>query len=166
MLMFYQKFLSSQRQCQQESVFLQSVQQSNSINNLPLYLIYFHSFFINSFGKYLESFPSWKIVNSLTLTHNTNNFFHAFEFKSSYPKSGMSSPLLNISQSLIEIHPYFYDLIDIQLERKFQEKKILIKLLTITVNSTYRFIFLSSIRFVLLLLIFDLYIFEGIKERE
>ena len=75
MLMFYQKLISSQRQCQQENVFLQSSQQSNPVNNFPFYLTDFHSFFISLFENCLESFPSWKLVNSVTLTHNTNNFF-------------------------------------------------------------------------------------------
>lgn len=75
MLMFHQKLLSSQRQCQQENVILQSGQQSNSINNFPFYLTDFYRFFINSYEKYLENFPSWKIVNNLTFVNNTNNFF-------------------------------------------------------------------------------------------
>ena len=95
--MFYQKLLSSQRQYKQENVFLQSGQQSNLINNFLFYLADFHPFFINSFEKYLESFPSWMIINNLTFVHNTNKFFQAFECKSSYPQSGLSSPLLNIS---------------------------------------------------------------------
>lgn len=163
MLMFYQNLLSSQRQYQQENVFLEICQQSNLINNFPFHLKDFHPFFINSFEKYLENFSSWKIVNSLTFTHNTNNFFLAFESKSSYLQSGLLSLSLNISQSLIEIHPDFYDPIGIQLERKFQEKDIFIKLLTIIVHFTYRFNFLSSIRFVFLFLTFELYIHAGIK---
>ena len=113
MLMFYQKLLSSQRQCQQENVFLQSGQQSNLIDNFPFYLTDFPPFFINLFENCVEIFPSWKIVNSLTLIHNANNFFEAFELKSSYPQSGLSSPLLNIFQSLMETHPYFDDPIGI-----------------------------------------------------
>ena len=126
----------------------------------------FHPFFINSFEKYLENFPSWKIVNSLTFTHNTNSFFQVFESKSSYPQSSLLSLLLNISQFLIEIHPDFYDPIGIQLERKFHEKEILDKLLTIVVHSDFRFNFLSSIRFVFLLLTSELYIHTGIKMRK
>ena len=75
MLMFYQKLLSSQRQCQQENAFLQSGQQSNPIDNFPSYLTDFHPLFINSFENCLESFPSWKIVNSLTLTRNAKKIF-------------------------------------------------------------------------------------------
>ena len=102
------------------------------------------------FGK------SWKIVNSLTLTHNTNKFFQAFEFKSSYRQFGLSSPLLNIFQSLMETHPYFYDPIGIQLEKIFQKKEIVNKFLIITVHSDYKFNFLSSIRFLFLLITFKL----------
>ena len=129
-------------------------------------MIDFHPFFINSFENCLESFPSWKVVNSLTFTHNTNNFFQAFDFKISYPQSGLSYPLLNIFQSLIETHPSFDDPIGIQLERTFQNKVIVNKLLVITAHSDYRFDFLSSIRFVFLLLTFELYIYVEIKIRE
>lgn len=66
----------------------------------------------------------------------------------------------------MEIHPDFYDPIGIELLRKFQEKGILIKLLTITVHSTYRFNFLRSIRFVFLLLMVELYIHAAIKIRK
>jgi len=166
MFISYQKLLFPQRQSQLEDIFLQSGQHSNSINNFQLYLIDFHSFFINSFEKYLETFSSRKIVNDLTFIHNTNNSFQAFEFKSSSSQSGMLSLPLNITQSLIEIHPDFYDPIGIQLERKFQEKEILIKLLTIIVHSDFRFIFLSLVRFVCLLLTFELYIYARIKMRE
>lgn len=126
----------------------------------------FHSFFIDSLKNYLEVFPSRKIVNDLTFVHNTNNSFQAFEFENSYPQFGLLSLPLNISPSLIEIHPYFYDPIGIQLERKFQEKEILIKLLTITVHSDFKFIFLSLVKSVFLLLTFELYINAGIKMRE
>ena len=75
MFISYQKPLFPQRQSQLEDIFLQSGQHSNSINNFQLYLTDFHSFFIDSFENYLESFPSRKIVNNLTFVHNTNNFF-------------------------------------------------------------------------------------------
>jgi len=159
MFISYQLRLSSQRKCQQESAFLQPEQQSNPINNFPFYLTNFHLFFIGLFGNYLESFSSRKIVDSLTFANNTNNFFQTFRSKSSTPQFSMLSSLFKPFQSLIEIHLDFYDPIGIQLERKFQENEILIKLLTITVNSTYRVIFLSSIRFVFLLLTFELYIY-------
>jgi len=168
MFIAYQKLLSSQRQCQQENVFLQSGQQFNSINKLPFYLKGFHPFFINSFENCLEIFPSRKIVNDLTFVHNTNNSVQGFEFKNSSSQSGLLFLPLNISQFLIEIHPDFYDPIDIQLERKIQEKEILNKLLTITitVHSDFIFIFLSLVRFVFLLLTFELYIYAGIKMRK
>lgn len=75
MLMFHQKLLFFQRQCQQENVFLQSGQQFNSINKLPFYLKGFYPFFIDSFENCLEIFPSRKIVNDLTFVHNTNKNF-------------------------------------------------------------------------------------------
>jgi hypothetical protein len=114
----------------------------------------------------LEIFLSKKIVNNLTFVHNTNNFFQAFEFENSYPQFGLSSPLLNISQSLMEIHPNFCDPIGNELERKFHEKDILYQLLTITVHFDFIFNFLSLIRFVFLLLTFELYIYAGIKMRK
>lgn len=166
MLMFHQKILFFQRQYQQENVFLQYGQQFNSINSFPFHLKDFHPFFINSFEKYLEIFISKEMVNNLTFVHNTNNFFHAFEFENSYPQFGLSSPLLNISQSLMEIHPDFCDPIGIELESKFQVKEILINLLTLTVHSDFIFNFLSLIRFVFLLLTFELYINTGIKLRK
>lgn len=75
MLMFHQKLLSFQRQCQQENVFLQSDQQFNSINKLRFYLKGFHPFFIDSFENCLGIFFSRKIVNDLTFVHNANKFF-------------------------------------------------------------------------------------------
>lgn len=158
MLMFYQNLLSSQRKYQQENVFLEISQQFNLINNFLFNLKDFHPFFINSFEKYLETFSSRKIVNSLTFTRNTNSFLQAFESKNSYPQSGLSSLPLNISQSLIENHPDFYDPIGIQLKIKLHEKEILNKLLTIVVHSGFRFVFL--------LLTFELYIYARIKMRE
>ena len=126
----------------------------------------FHPFFIDSFENCLEIFPSRKIVNDLTFVHNTNKFFQVKESKSSSSQSGLLSLPLNIYQSLIEIHLDFYDPIGSQLERKFQKKEILIKFLTITVHSYFRFIFLSLVRFLFLLLTFELYINAGIKMRE
>jgi len=114
----------------------------------------------------LETFPSWKIVNNLTFTHNTNKITQAIVYESSYPQSSLSSPLLNIFQSLMETHPYFYDPIEIQLEKTLKKKEIENKVLIITVHSDYRFNFLSSIRFVFLLLTFELYIHAGIKMRK
>ena len=66
----------------------------------------------------------------------------------------------------MEIHPDFCDPIGIELERKFQKKEILINLLAITVHSDFIFIFLSLVRFVCLLLTFELYINAGIKMRK
>ena len=164
--MFHQKLLSLQRQCKQKNVFLQSGQQFNSINKLPFYLKGFHPYFIDLFENCLEIFPSRRIVNDLTFVHNTNKFFQVKESKSSSSQSGLLSLPSNIFQSLIEIHPDFYDPIGSQLEMKFQEREILIKFLTITVHSDFIFNFLSSIRFVFLLLTFQLHIYAGIKKRE
>lgn len=166
MLIFYQKLLFFQRQYQQENVFLQYGQQFNSINKLSFYLKKFHPFFIDSFENCLEIFPSRKIVNDLTFVHNTNNSFQAFEFKNSFSQSDLLSLPVNIAQSLIEIHPDFYDPIGIHLESKFDEKEILNQLLTITVHSDFIFIFLSLVRFLFLLLTFELYINTGIKMRK
>ena len=135
-------------------------------NNFTFYLKDFHPFFIDSFENCLEIFPSRKIVNDLTFVHNTNKFFQVKESKSSSSQSGLLSLPLNTSQSLIEIHPDFYDPIGSQLERKFQEKEILNKLLTIIVYSDFIFNFLSLIRFVFLLLTFELYIHAAIKMRK
>ena len=52
------------------------------------------------------------------------------------------------------------------MEKTFQKKEIVNKMLIINVHSDYRFNFLSSIRFVFLLLTFELYIYVGIKMRE
>ena len=125
----------------------------------------FHPFFIDSFENCLEIFPSRKIINDLTFVHNTNKFFQVKESKSSSSQSGLLSLPLNTSQSLIEIHPDLYDPIGSQLERKFQEREILIKFLTITVHSDFIFIFLSLVKSVFLLLTFELYINVGIKMR-
>ena len=54
----YQLLLTSQEQCQQESIFSLYDQQSNSINNLLLDLSDFHPFFIDPFERNLENFPS------------------------------------------------------------------------------------------------------------
>ena len=115
---------------------------------------------------FLQSGQQFNSINNFPFVHNTNNSFQAFEFKSSSSQFGLLSLPLNIFQFLIEIHPDFYDPIDIQLERKFQEKEILIKLLTITVHSDFRFIFLSLVRFVFLLLTFELYIHAAIKMKK
>lgn len=155
--------LPSQRQCQQESVFSQYDQLPNLTNDLPLYLIGFHPFFIDPFEKYLESFPLQKIINSLILAHNTNIFMNAIESKSSFSQSGMLSSLLNPFQLSTEIHPDFCDPIEIQLKRTLQEKVTVNKLLTVTINSAFRFIFLSLILSVFLLLMIDLYIHAGVK---
>ena len=66
----------------------------------------------------------------------------------------------------METHPGFYDPIGIQLEKTFRKKVIVNKLLTITVHSDFIFNFLSLIRFVFLLLTFELYIYAGIKIRK
>ena len=62
----------------------------------------------------------------------------------------------------MEIHLDFYDPIEIQLERRFQEKVRTNNLLTIKIHSTFRFSFLRSIIFAFLLM-FDMYIHAGIK---
>ena len=162
-LISYRLPLSSQRKCQQETVFSQYDQKSKSIDNLPLYLTDFHPFFIDPFEKYLESVPSRNIVNSLTLAHNNDKFMEAIVSKISFPWFGMSSSLLNPFQLLIEMHQGFYDPIEIQLEREFLEKVIINKPLTVTIHFKFRFIFLGLILFVFLLLMIDLYIHAGIK---
>ena len=143
----YQSLLSSQKWYQQVSVFLQYDQQSNSINNLPLDLSDSHPFFIDQFESLLESFPSQKIVNNLALNHNTNKITQAIVFEISFLQPGLSSSLLNLSHSIMEIHPDFYDPIEIQLERTFQEKVIVNKILTINIHSGFRFSFCSLIIF-------------------
>ena len=77
--------------------------------------------------------------------------------KNAFPQSGMLSSLLNLFQSLMEIHPDFYDPIEIQLEGTFQDKVIINKLffismLAIDVHFAFRFSFLSLIILVFLLL--------------
>ena len=83
---------------------------------------------------------------------------HAIVSKISYPQYDLLSPILKPFQSLIEIHPNLYDLIEIQLQMTFQEKVIMNKLLTIYIHASFTFSFLSLIIFVLLLLMIDLYI--------
>jgi len=126
-----------------------------------------HPFLIDSFKKqksiYLENLFSQKIVYSLTFTRNSNNILQTFEYKNSYLQSCLTSLRLNISQSLVEIHPDFYDPIGIQLEKRFHEKEILNKFLTAVVHFEFRFTFF---RFLFLLLTFELYIYVGIKMRE
>lgn len=162
MSMIDQKLPSYQRQYQQKDVVLDICQQFNSINNFPFHLRDFHSSFIDPFKEiYLETFLSRKIVKSLIFTRNTNNNFQVFESKNSYLQSGLSSLPLKIYQSLIEIHPDFYDPICIQLERKFHKKEILNKILTIVVHSYSTFNVLSSVRVLFLVLIFELYIYAG-----
>ena len=63
----------------------------------------------------------------------------------------------------METHPYFYDPIEIQLERTFQKNVIVNKLLTMTVHYAFIFHFLNLIMFVFLVLMFDMYIHAGIK---
>ena len=63
----------------------------------------------------------------------------------------------------MEIHPDFYDPIEIQLERAFQKKVMVNKLLTIKMHISFRFRFLSQIILSFLLIILDTYIHAGIK---
>ena len=62
----------------------------------------------------------------------------------------------------MEIHPYLYDPIEIQLERTFQNKVMVNKLLTIKIHYAFRFSFCSLMIFAFLLM-FDMYIHAGIK---
>ena len=158
----YQLLLTSQEKCQKETVFSIYYQQSNSINNFPLDLAHFHLFFIDSFEKHLESFSSRKIVNKLALKHNTNKITQVIIAKRSFLQPEMSSSLSNLFHSIMEIHPNFYDPIEIQLEKAFQEKVMVNKLLTIKIHSAFIFSFCSLIIFSFLL-IFDIYIYAGIK---
>ena len=144
------------------SVFSQYDQQFNSINNLLLDLSDSHPFFIDHFERHLENFPSRKIVNNLALNHNTNKITHAIVSERPFLQHGLSSSLLKLSYSIMEIHPDFYDPIEIQLERAFQEKVMVNNPLTIKIHFAFRFSFLSLIIFVFLL-IFDMYMHVGIK---
>ena len=158
----YQSLLCSKKQYQQASVFSQYDQQSNSINNLLLDLSDSHPFFIDHFERLLENFLSRKIVNNLPLNHNTNKITQAIIAGRSFLQPGLSSSLLNLSHSKMEIHPDFYDLIEIHLESTFQEKVIVNNLLIIKIHSAFRFSFCSLILFTFLLM-FDMYIHAWIK---
>lgn len=125
----------------------------------------FHSFFIEPFEIHSESFPTWRVVNNLTYVYKTYIFMHAIVSERVFPQSGLSSPLLNLSQSIMDIHPNFYDPLEMQMERTFQENMI-VNILAITVHSAFKFIFLTLIIFILLLLMFGMYIHAGIKMRE
>lgn len=119
----------------------------------------FHPYFIDPFERDLESTPKPKIVNNLTYVLS----------KSSFIKSSLLSPLLNLSQSSMEIHFDFYDPIEIQPKRTFQENVIvnnllLVNMLEISVHSIFIFIFIHLTIF--LLLMFDLYIYAGVRMRE
>jgi len=75
----------------------------------------------------------------------------------------MLSSSSNHFQSLSNIHPYFYDPIEPWLEENLQERVNVNKLLlvhtsTIVVHNVFRFIYVGLNRFILLLLIFDVYI--------
>ena len=107
----------------------------------------FHPFFIDLFERHLESFPSQKIINNLALEHNTNKITQTIVSKILFLQLGLSFSLFNPSHSIMEIHPYFYDPIEIQLERAFQEKVMVNKLLTIKIHSTFIFSFLRLIIF-------------------
>ena len=158
----YQLLFTSQEHCQKESIFSLYDQQYNSINSILLDLSDFHPFFIDQFERHLESSPSRNIVNKLALRHNTNKITQPIVSKRPFLQPGLSSSLLNLSNSIMEIHPYFYDLIEIQLERTFQEKIMVNKLLTIKIHYAFRFSFLRLIIFSFLLM-FDMYINAGIK---
>ena len=79
----------------------------------------FHPFFIDKFERHLESFPSRKIINNLALKDNTNKITQGLVAERSFLQPDLSSSLLNLYYSIMEIHPDFYDPIEIQLERTF-----------------------------------------------
>ena len=121
-----------------------------------------HPFFIDQFERHLEISPSQKIVNNLALRHSTNKITQAIVSEILFLQSGLSSFLLNLSNSIMEIHPNFYNPIEIQLERTFQEKVMVNTLLTIKIYPDFRFSFCSLMIFAFLLM-FDMYIHAGIK---
>ncbi len=73
--------------------------------------------------------------------------------------------------SLLNVHPYFYDRIEIWLEEKFREnvlvnKLIFINMLAISVHTTFKKISVGFIIIAFLLPMFDLYIHAGKKMLE
>ena len=108
----------------------------------------------------METFLLQEIAKSLTLTHSR---LQAIKTEKSYSQPGLSSFLLRDHQSIIEIHPDFYDPIGIQLERSFHEKEISDRIPT-EVTHSYSTSNINSPRIILFLtLMFESYIRVGIK---
>lgn len=123
----------------------------------------FYPYFIDPFERHLESFLIQKIVNNLTYVHKTYNFMQAIVSKSEFPQSDLLSSHLNLFQSLMETHQYFYNPIEIQMEMTFQGKVIvntflLVHMFAISVHNIFKFIYVRLIVIVFLLPIFVLYI--------
>jgi hypothetical protein len=113
-------------------------------------------------------------VNSnVGLFINTNNTSQALEFiNSSFESSMISFSYPKDQQSILDIHVYFYDPVDIWLENCLKENSLLNKilcfvLLGINVHNKFNFPFkLVIFVFSFFLLMFDMYICTSIKEFE
>lgn len=117
MFISYQLLLSSQKKCQQRSVFLQHDQPSNTIDDL------------------------------LTYVHKIDNLMQVITFNRFFSQSDFLSSSSDHFQSLTNIHTYFYDPIEIWLEENFQErvnvnKLLLVHTLIIDVHNVFSFIIL------------------------
>jgi len=172
--MSYQFISSSQIHLPQESTLvspsIQCDQPFNPIEELLIYSLNFYLHFIDPFESYLECLLTQKNVNISPHLHNTNSFMQAQAPKdTSLELALLFSLLSNSLESLIEIHPSFYDPFETWMENSFNERNfvnrfIFLYSLEIDERGRLNFSFNNLVIIIFSLLIHNMYIFLGIKE--
>lgn len=139
-----------------------SIPTKNLLNHSPN----FHPDFQDPFQGCLEDSMQQKTSNSLLHVHKNKIIMQTIAFEGILSLFDLLSSPLDLFQSLENIHPYFYDPIEIQLEENLQER-VIVKEVSFCKYVSNRFpqcipfcffVFFYLIIFMFLLLMFDVYI--------